>query len=195
MLQDLVSWTSIPEEVLATDPSEYPVALAAALSDNLRTAKQELVTQWLDRISARVAISTKRVFPTHELLNHVPLLIEGIAGYLKSPERDIDSKAPVVAKAVPVAAVVKSTPTPVAAAVAAPVDPVYLKSITLEDSHFDFDSAKLKPAGMTALNENIEILKKNPKAQVRVAGYTSLRGTAEYNQRLSERRATAVRRR
>jgi signal transduction histidine kinase len=73
--------------------------LAATLSDRLRSAKQELVTQWLDRISARVALSTKRVFPTHELLNHVPLLIEGIAGYLRRPERNIDSKAPVVAKA------------------------------------------------------------------------------------------------
>lgn len=77
----------------------YPVELAATLSDRLRSAKQELVTQWLDRISARVAISSKRVFPTHALLNHVPLLIEGIAAYLKRPERDIDSKAPVVAKA------------------------------------------------------------------------------------------------
>ena len=89
---------------MATDPlrdqlGRYPLELAATLSDRLRSAKQELVTQWLDRISARVAISTKRVFPTHELLNHVPLLIEGIAGYLKRPERSIDSKAPVVAKA------------------------------------------------------------------------------------------------
>jgi signal transduction histidine kinase len=89
---------------VATDPlrdqlGRYPLELAATLSDRLRSAKQELVTQWLDRISARVAISTKRVFPTHELLNHVPLLIEGIAGYLKRPERSIDSKAPVVAKA------------------------------------------------------------------------------------------------
>jgi signal transduction histidine kinase len=75
------------------------VELAATLSDSLRSAKQELVTRWLDRISARVAISTKRVFPTHALLNHVPLLIEGIAAYLKRPERDIDAKAPVVAKA------------------------------------------------------------------------------------------------
>ena len=83
----------------AKNSSTYPVKLAATLGDGLRSAKQELVTQWLDRISARVAISTKRVFPTHELLNHVPLLIEGIAGYLKRPERDINSKAPVVAKA------------------------------------------------------------------------------------------------
>jgi len=77
----------------------YPVELAATLSDRLRSAKQDLVAQWLDRISARVAISTKRVFPTEDLLNHVPLLVEGIAGYLRRPERDIDSKAPVVAKA------------------------------------------------------------------------------------------------
>ena len=84
---------------MPTDPETYPLELAAILSDKLRTAKQELVTQWLNRISARVAISSKRVFPTHELLNHVPLLIEGVAGYLKRPDRDIDAKAPVVAKA------------------------------------------------------------------------------------------------
>jgi signal transduction histidine kinase len=95
----MITRTRFPEEGVGADSSKYPVELAATLSDKLRTAKQELVTQWLDRISARVAISTKRVFPTHELLNHVPLLIEGIAGYLKRPERDIDSKAPVVAKA------------------------------------------------------------------------------------------------
>ncbi|MDD5301826.1 MAG: PorV/PorQ family protein [Elusimicrobia bacterium] len=79
-----------------------------------------------------------------------------------------------------------------AAAVAA-AEPVVLKSIDLEDSHFDFDSAKLKPEGMKALRENIALLKNNPKAQVRVAGYTSMSGTAQYNQRLSERRASAVR--
>jgi signal transduction histidine kinase len=51
------------------------------------------------RITERVNIETRRIFPTHQLLNHIPLLIEGVAGYLKRPERDIDSKAPVVAKA------------------------------------------------------------------------------------------------
>jgi signal transduction histidine kinase len=84
---------------VASDPFRYPVELAGRLADRLRASKQELVTQWLGRISERVTISTRRVFPTHELINHVPLLIEGIAGYLKRPERDIDAKAPVVAKA------------------------------------------------------------------------------------------------
>jgi outer membrane protein OmpA-like peptidoglycan-associated protein len=70
--------------------------------------------------------------------------------------------------------------------------PVVLKSFTLEDSHFDFDKSTLKPEGMAALRENIQLLKDNPNAKVRIAGYTSLRGTEAYNQLLSERRAEAV---
>jgi signal transduction histidine kinase len=79
--------------------SSYPSRLATELAERLRSAREELVQRWLDRISSRVAISSKSVFPTDELLNHVPLLIEGIAGYLERPDNDIDSEAPVVAKA------------------------------------------------------------------------------------------------
>lgn len=79
-----------------------------------------------------------------------------------------------------------------AAAVAAVPPPVVLKSILLEDSHFDYDKSTLKPEGMAALRENVELLKDNPQTRVRVAGYTSMSGTPEYNQRLSERRAAAV---
>ncbi|MBC7791056.1 MAG: hypothetical protein H7Z74_14005, partial [Anaerolineae bacterium] len=50
---------------MTTQSLEYPLELAADLSDRLRIAKQELATQWLDRITARVSISKKRVFPTH----------------------------------------------------------------------------------------------------------------------------------
>jgi signal transduction histidine kinase len=75
------------------------VELAATLSDRLSAARQDLVARWLDAISARVAMATNRVFPTDDLLNHVPLLVEGIAGYLARPDREIDAKAPVVAKA------------------------------------------------------------------------------------------------
>lgn len=82
---------------------------------------------------------------------------------------------------------------PIAASRSVKDEPVVLKSIVLEDSHFDFDSSTLKPEGMKALRENLQLLKDNPKAQVRVAGYTSMSGTEEYNQRLSERRASAVR--
>ena len=64
--------------------------------------------------------------------------------------------------------------------------------LAFEDIHFDFDKATLKPEAQTILKRNIEILKENPKAQVRIAGYTSASGTDAYNQKLSERRANAV---
>ncbi len=64
--------------------------------------------------------------------------------------------------------------------------------ISLEDSHFAFDSAALTEDGKTILNYNAKILKENPKMKIRIAGYTSASGTAEYNQKLSERRATSV---
>ena len=44
----------------------------------------------------------------------------------------------------------------------------------------------------TILKRNIQLLKDNPKAKVRIAGYTSASGTDAYNQKLSERRATSV---
>lgn len=66
------------------------------------------------------------------------------------------------------------------------------REVILEDSHFDFDQSALRPEGMAALRENVQLLKENPKEVVRVAGYSSKRGTEEYNQKLSERRAAAV---
>jgi OOP family OmpA-OmpF porin len=64
--------------------------------------------------------------------------------------------------------------------------------ISLEDSHFDFDSAALSESGKTILNHNARILKEHPKMKIRIAGYASASGTKEYNQKLSERRANAV---
>ncbi|MDQ3997594.1 MAG: sensor histidine kinase, partial [Gemmatimonadota bacterium] len=68
--------------------------LAAAL----REAREELVRRWLDRITARVAVNPNRIFPTEELLNHVPILIDGIAHYLEFPEEGLGAEAPVIAK-------------------------------------------------------------------------------------------------
>ncbi len=64
--------------------------------------------------------------------------------------------------------------------------------LAFEDIHFDFDKSTLKPEAQTILKRNIQLLKDNPKAKVRIAGYTSASGTEAYNQKLSERRAKAV---
>lgn len=106
------------------------------------------------------------------------------------PEKHQHAAAPKTAAAP--APAPKPAPVPVAA-VAAPVAVAAPAAVVvLEDSHFDFDSAVLRPEGMAALRENIALMKANPNTTVRVAGYTSMRGKPEYNQRLSERRAKAV---
>jgi len=64
--------------------------------------------------------------------------------------------------------------------------------LAFEDIHFDYDKSTLKPEAQAILKRNIQLLKDNPKAKVRIAGYTSASGTESYNQALSERRANAV---
>jgi signal transduction histidine kinase len=81
-----------------TLPDDCPVA--AILADHLREGREGLVRRWLDRIQDRVAIPPNRIFPTEELLNHVPLLIDGIADYLEDPADEITADVPVIAKAV-----------------------------------------------------------------------------------------------
>ena len=65
-------------------------------------------------------------------------------------------------------------------------------SIDLKGVNFDFDKSTLRPDAVSILNEAIEILKRYPELKVEVAGHTDSKGTDEYNQALSERRATAV---
>lgn len=69
------------------------------LAQELRRNREEIVTRWLERISARVTLSANEVFPTQDLLNHVPLLIDGIADFLERSDVELDSGAPVTAKA------------------------------------------------------------------------------------------------
>jgi outer membrane protein OmpA-like peptidoglycan-associated protein len=65
--------------------------------------------------------------------------------------------------------------------------------LAFEDVHFDFDKSTLTPEAKAILKRDIQVLKDNPKAKVRLAGYTSASGTDAYNQALSERRSAAVR--
>ena len=64
--------------------------------------------------------------------------------------------------------------------------------LAFEDLHFDFDKSTLTKKAQESLKRSIQLLKDNPKAKIRIAGYTSAAGTKEYNQGLSERRAKAV---
>lgn len=57
---------------------------------------------------------------------------------------------------------------------------------------FDTASSSIKPNATDTYNSIANVLKKYPKTIVHVLGHTDSRGTDEYNQQLSERRAGSV---
>jgi OOP family OmpA-OmpF porin len=95
----------------------------------------------------------------------------------------------------PPAATPAPPPPPPAPAPAPPPPPAVQKITLASKALFDFDKAVLKPEGKAAIDS--EIISKLSSVQklelVLVTGHTDRIGSQQYNQRLSERRADAVR--
>jgi OOP family OmpA-OmpF porin len=98
-----------------------------------------------------------------------------------------DAPVPVVAVAAlpPPAPVVMPPPPP-------PPLPTVVKLRLSADALFDFDKAVVKPDGQRALDKLVTDLKGATVDGITVTGHTDRLGTHAYNQRLSERRAEAV---
>lgn len=60
------------------------------------------------------------------------------------------------------------------------------------EAYFDFDKSSLKPGAQYELRRIADVLNKYPQTTIEVGGHTDTRGSAAYNQKLSERRAVAV---
>jgi len=64
--------------------------------------------------------------------------------------------------------------------------------IDLKGVNFDFDKATLRDDSVAILDEAVAVLNKYPQLRVAVDGHTDLCGAADYNQKLSEKRAGTV---
>lgn len=66
--------------------------------------------------------------------------------------------------------------------------------ITLNESivNFDFDSSNLRPASIANLDKLAQVLINNPDTNINIYGHTDSKGADDYNMKLSERRANAV---
>ena len=74
------------------------------------------------------------------------------------------------------------------------VDKVVEKTVyvNVQDVYFLYDSSALTAFAKGILDNNVEVFKKYPKIKAILVGYASPEGTDEYNRKLSERRALAV---
>jgi OOP family OmpA-OmpF porin len=113
----------------------------------------------------------------------VGVLIGALIGYWLAGE-----EAPPPAPAAPPARPTPPTPSapPPSAA------PTESKRIVLRGINFDFNKANIKREFAPVLDEAAQILKDNSSIRVTIEGHTDSIGSDAYNQRLSERRANAV---
>ena len=64
--------------------------------------------------------------------------------------------------------------------------------VLIENIFFDFDKATLRPESAEALDKLVELLNENPNVTIELAAHTDNRGSQQYNERLSQRRAESV---
>ena len=64
--------------------------------------------------------------------------------------------------------------------------------VLIENIFYDFDKATLRPESQTALDELVNLLNENPNITIELSAHTDYKGSAQYNERLSQRRAESV---
>ncbi|MEO8678585.1 MAG: HAMP domain-containing sensor histidine kinase [Vicinamibacterales bacterium] len=70
------------------------------LAAKLQEAQRVLAGQWLNQLNEILPVDKLEVFPGDQMLDHIPDLIEQIAGYLRAPEHEaIAANTAVMAKA------------------------------------------------------------------------------------------------
>lgn len=66
------------------------------------------------------------------------------------------------------------------------------KIIVLRNIFYDLDKATLRPESKSELERLIKLMNENPTLKIELGGHTDSRGSATYNQQLSEKRAMSV---
>ena len=64
--------------------------------------------------------------------------------------------------------------------------------VLIENIFYDFDKATLRPESATALDELVQLLNENPNITIELSAHTDYKGSDEYNEGLSQRRAESV---
>ena len=66
------------------------------------------------------------------------------------------------------------------------------QEIVLDDIYYDLDKSFIREDAKPALNELIELLKRNPTLNIQLSSHTDCQGGTGYNEKLSQRRADAA---
>ena len=77
-----------------------PTDFGDLIAQRIRAAHQEIARRWLDRLEALLPVEANEIFPTDEILDHIPALIHEIADHVAADGADpVVSNTLVLAKA------------------------------------------------------------------------------------------------
>ena len=64
--------------------------------------------------------------------------------------------------------------------------------VLIDNIFYDSNKATLRPESEAALDKLVKLLEENPNITIELSAHTDYKGSADYNKRLSQRRADAV---
>ena len=70
-----------PNHMIITD-------FGGVIAERMRVEHRVLARRWFDRLIDLLPVEARDVFPTENLLDHIPALILEISAYLRHPESD-----------------------------------------------------------------------------------------------------------
>src|SRR5262245_40708130 len=79
--------------------NDVPLRFDDVLSSRIREAQQDLAARWLGRLEDLVSVETRSIFPSQDLLDHIPVVISEIAQFLSAPDENIAANTFVTTKA------------------------------------------------------------------------------------------------
>lgn len=189
-----------PASVITTAP---PTIITTPAPQSTNNAQNELLQQQirdlqnqLNNINSKPAPAQQPVIintsaPTPQQPNNNQELLNQIKA-LQDQVKDLSSKPapqqqPIIVQT--------PAPQPVIVQQAAPKITYQQAIAPLRNTsiYFDVNSTVIKPAEVAKLEQMANVLRTYPEAKITISGYTDATGGDEYNRKLSERRANAVR--
>ena len=72
------------------------------------------------------------------------------------------------------------------------MDIIVNQKIVLHNIYYDFDKSDILPESAAELNKLVALMKEKPDMTLQLSSHTDSRGTAKYNEKLSQRRAESA---
>jgi signal transduction histidine kinase len=84
---------------MTTPTTATPPDFGDVIARRIRAAHREIASRWLQRLKALLPVDTNDIFPSDQILDHVPTLIQEIANYVVTPADAVVANTVILAKA------------------------------------------------------------------------------------------------